>query len=76
MKRTAATKLIRMKRVEGDATVALAEQGGRTVVVLSDRSSRRRCWMCRTARQPSRFMRRCNNAGKANRAETKTRRWT
>ena len=30
-------KLIRMKRVEGDATVALAEQGGRTVVVLSDR---------------------------------------
>lgn len=38
MKRTAATKLIRMKRVEGDATVALAEQGGRTVVVLSDRS--------------------------------------
>ena len=33
-----AMKLIRMKRLEGDATVALAEQGGRTVVVLSDRS--------------------------------------
>jgi hypothetical protein len=31
-------KLIRMKRLEGDATVALADQGGRTVVVLSDRS--------------------------------------
>ena len=31
-------KLLRMKRLEGDATGALAEQGGRTVVMLSDRS--------------------------------------
>ena len=31
-------KVIRMKRVDGDATVSLAEQGGRMVVVLSDRS--------------------------------------